>query len=136
MSYQETARPSWWHRIEYGATRLVLGILAWLPERPAYAFAGAAGRLFFRCAASRRLLALRFLRQAYPEASDAALVIAQACGVAPEAQPVAAPAEALRYVPTAPAEALLAGLTARARRYAQLGVQGPGVSIQLQGTEG
>ena len=33
-------------------------------------------------------------------------------------------------------KALLAGLTARAAPYAQLGVQGPGVSIQLQGTEG
>ena len=76
------------------------------------------------------------LRTVWPEASDAALVIAQACGVAPEAQPVAAEAEALRYVSTTPAEALLAGLTARAARYAQLGVQGPGIAIQLAGKEG
>ncbi|RZL89304.1 MAG: hypothetical protein EOP82_20265 [Variovorax sp.] len=76
------------------------------------------------------------LGSAHPEASDAALVIAQACGVPPEAQPAAPSPDALRYVSTTPAEALLAGLTARAARYAQLEVQGPGVSIQLQGTEG
>lgn len=73
---------------------------------------------------------------AYPEAGDAALVLAQTCGVAPEALPAPAPAEALRYVSTTPADALLAGLATRAARYAQLGVQGPGVAIQLQGTEG
>lgn len=76
------------------------------------------------------------LRAAHPEASDAAIVISQACGVAPEALPAAASSEALRYVSPTPAEALLAGLTARAAPYAQLSVQGPGVSIQLQGTEG
>jgi oxaloacetate decarboxylase alpha subunit len=75
------------------------------------------------------------LRAAYPEASDAALVLGQTCGVAPEAVPTPASPEILRYVATTPADALLAGLTARAARYAQLGVQGPGVAIQLQGTE-
>ncbi|MGJ7512031.1 hypothetical protein [Variovorax sp. GT1P44] len=73
---------------------------------------------------------------AHPEASDAGLVVAQACGVAPEALPAAATPDTLRYVGVTPAEALLAGLTARAAPYAQLSVQGPGVSIQLQGTEG
>ncbi|MFM0176244.1 hypothetical protein PQR33_43905 [Paraburkholderia sediminicola] len=76
------------------------------------------------------------LHESYPEASDAALVIAQTCGVAPEAVPAPASTEALRYVSTTPTDALLAGLTARATRYAQLEVRGPGVSIQLQGTEG
>ncbi|MFM0222012.1 acetyl-CoA carboxylase biotin carboxylase subunit family protein [Paraburkholderia dipogonis] len=76
------------------------------------------------------------LHAAHPEASDAALVLAQTCGVAPEALPAPACTEALRYVSTSPADALLAGLTARAARYAQLEVRGPGVSIQLQGTEG
>ncbi|MDM0085444.1 hypothetical protein QTI17_33120 [Variovorax sp. J31P179] len=76
------------------------------------------------------------LHAAHPEASDAALVISQTCGVAPQALPAAASPEALRYVGVTPAEALLAGLTARAAPYAQLSVQGPGVSIQLQGTEG
>lgn len=76
------------------------------------------------------------LRTAHPGASDAALVVSQACGVPPEAMPRAASPEALRYVGVTPAEALLAGLTARAAPYAQLSVQGPGVSIQLQGTEG
>jgi oxaloacetate decarboxylase alpha subunit len=76
------------------------------------------------------------LHTAHPEASDAALVIGQTCGVAPEALPAPASPDALRYVPTTPADALLAGLTARAARYAQLTVQGPGVSIQLQGSEG
>ncbi|WP_280156378.1 hypothetical protein [Piscinibacter sp. XHJ-5] len=71
-----------------------------------------------------------------PVASDVALVIAQACGVAPEALPAPASPEALRYVPTTPADALLAGLTSRAARYAQLGVTGPGVAIEIQGTEG
>jgi len=76
------------------------------------------------------------LHESYPEASDAALVIAQTCGVAPEAVPAPGSTEALRYVSTTPTDALLAGLTARAARYAQLEVRGPGVSIQLQGTEG
>jgi oxaloacetate decarboxylase alpha subunit len=75
------------------------------------------------------------LHAAFPEASDAALVLAQVCGVAPEALPAPASPDALRYVSATPADALLAGLTARAARYALLGVQGPGVAIQLQGTE-
>lgn len=75
------------------------------------------------------------LRAACPQASDAALVLAQTCGVAPEALPAPAAPEALRYFPTTPSDALLAGLTARAARYAQLDVNGPGVAIQLHGTE-
>jgi len=75
------------------------------------------------------------LRAAYPEASDAALVLGQICGVAPEAVPAPASPETMRYVATTPADALLAELTARAARYALLSVQGPGVAIQLQGTE-
>jgi len=74
------------------------------------------------------------LHATYPDASDAALVLAQTCGVAPDAVPAPASPEALRYVARTPADALLAGLTARAARYAQLGVQGPGVAIQLHGT--
>ncbi|MDM0015794.1 hypothetical protein QTH87_25370 [Variovorax sp. J22P168] len=76
------------------------------------------------------------LRKTWPGASDAALVIAQACGVSPGSQPTPAAPDSLRYQPATPAEALLAGLTARATRHAQLGVEGPGVSIQLQGSEG
>ncbi|MGJ7506460.1 hypothetical protein [Variovorax sp. GT1P44] len=76
------------------------------------------------------------LRAAHLGTSDAALVVSQACGVAPEALPEAASPDTLRYVSVTPAEALLAGLTARATPYARLSVQGPGVSIQLQGTEG
>jgi oxaloacetate decarboxylase alpha subunit len=76
------------------------------------------------------------LRKAHPAATDAALVLAQACGAAPESLPAAASPESLRYVATTPVDALLAGLTARAAGYAQLRVTGPGVSIQLQGTEG
>ena len=79
---------------------------------------------------------LAALRSAHPEASDAALVLAQTCGVAPAALPAPASPEALRYVATTPADALVAGLTACAAPYAQLSVQGPGVAIQLQGTEG
>jgi oxaloacetate decarboxylase alpha subunit len=75
------------------------------------------------------------LRAAHPEATDAALVLAQTCGVAPDRMPAPASPETLRYVATTPADALLAGLTARAERYALLSVQGPGVAIQLQGTE-
>jgi oxaloacetate decarboxylase (Na+ extruding) subunit alpha len=75
------------------------------------------------------------LRAADPQASDAALVLGQICGVAPEAVPTPASPETMRYVATTPADALLAGLTARAARYALLCVQGPGVAIQLQATE-
>ncbi len=76
------------------------------------------------------------LHAAHPDASDADLVIAQICGVAPAALPAPASTDALRYVATSPVDTLLAGLTACAARYAQLEVRGPGVSIQLQGTEG
>ena len=76
------------------------------------------------------------LGAARPDVDDAAWVISQACGVAPEALPTAASPDTLRYVGATPAQALLAGLTARAAPYALLGVQGPGISIQLQGTEG
>jgi oxaloacetate decarboxylase alpha subunit len=55
--------------------------------------------------------------------------------VAPDRVPAPASPETLRYVATTPADALLTGLTARAERYALLSVQGPGVAIQLQGTE-
>jgi hypothetical protein len=78
---------------------------------------------------------VKSLRTMHPEASDAALVLTQTSGVAPDAVPAPASPEGLRYVPTTPADALLTGLTARATRYGQLGVQGPGVAIQLQGTE-
>lgn len=76
------------------------------------------------------------LQAFHPDAGAAALVSAQVCGVAPAALPAPATPAALPYVPTSPADALLAGLTARAARYAQLSVQGPGVSIQLQSPKG
>ncbi|MDM0117141.1 hypothetical protein QTI66_34010 [Variovorax sp. J22R133] len=79
---------------------------------------------------------IELLRTAHPAASDAALVTALVSGVEPEAHPAPASADALRYVPTTPTDALIAGLTARAARYAQLEVTGPGVAVQLQGTEG
>jgi oxaloacetate decarboxylase alpha subunit len=78
---------------------------------------------------------VKSLRTEHPEANGAALVVAQTCGVMPDTVPAPTSAEGLRYVTTTPADALLAGLTARAARYAQLGVQGPGVTIQLQGSE-
>jgi oxaloacetate decarboxylase alpha subunit len=81
-------------------------------------------------------LSLAALRSAHPGVGDAALVAAQVCGVAPEALPAAAAAQDLAYVATSPADALLAGLTARASRYAQLSAHGPGVSIELQGSGG
>ncbi|MEJ8859657.1 hypothetical protein WKW79_34210 [Variovorax robiniae] len=79
---------------------------------------------------------VELLRTAYPTASDAALVTALVCGVEPDTHPAPASAEALRYVQTTPTDALIAGLTERAARYAQLEVTGPGVAVQLQGTEG
>jgi oxaloacetate decarboxylase alpha subunit len=95
------------------------------------------GRLAQRIGALPKKLApsAASLRAAHPEASDAALALGQICGVAPEALSAAASPETLRYVATTPADALLAGLTARAERYALLSVQGPGVAIQFQGTE-
>ena len=95
-------------------------------------------RLLNRVGAIPRLPAqsLAQLRAANPDASDAVLVIAHVCGVAPAEHPATQSPEALRYVAATPEEVLLAGLTARAARYAHLGVQGPGVSIQVQGTEG
>jgi len=76
------------------------------------------------------------LKAQHPETSDAAWVLSSACGAAPAALPAPAGRDALHYVATTPVDALLAGLTARAARYAQLEVRGPGVAIQLQGTEG
>jgi KDO2-lipid IV(A) lauroyltransferase len=62
-------------RVEYGVTRAFVGVVALLPEWLAYAIAGGVGRLFFRLSASRRRLALRFLRQAYgSDRSDAELL--------------------------------------------------------------
>ena len=79
---------------------------------------------------------LAALRALYPAATDASLVLAQVCGVKPDAQARPKPLEALRYVATTPEDCLLAGLTARAARYRRLRVRGPGVSIELQTAEG
>jgi oxaloacetate decarboxylase (Na+ extruding) subunit alpha len=73
------------------------------------------------------------LRSAHPGVCDAALVAALVCGVAPEALPAGTARPDLNDVATSPEEALLSGLMARAARYAQLSVHGPGVSIDLQG---
>lgn len=72
---------------------------------------------------------------AFDDASDAALVTFHVCGVAPHAQPAAASEEPAPYHLAAPADALLAGLAARAPRYARLSVHGPDVSIELQREE-
>ncbi|MBK9129614.1 MAG: lysophospholipid acyltransferase family protein [Phycisphaerales bacterium] len=68
-------RPTLRHRVEYLTVRALFAFVGVLPERMAYAMAGAAGRLFFRLAGRRRALALRFLRQALgPDPSDAELL--------------------------------------------------------------
>jgi KDO2-lipid IV(A) lauroyltransferase len=54
------------HRAEYALARAALALAALVPERIAYAFAGALGRLYFRCAPRRQRAALRLLRNAYP----------------------------------------------------------------------
>jgi oxaloacetate decarboxylase alpha subunit len=87
-------------------------------------------------ALARRLGALPRASRPAAQAKDAALVTSQVCGVAPEALPARAEAAALRYVRTTPADALVAGLTARAARYARLGVSGPDVAIEITGSEG
>jgi oxaloacetate decarboxylase alpha subunit len=87
-------------------------------------------------ALARRLGALPKASRPAAQAKDAALVTSQVCGVAPEALPARAEAAALRYVRTTPADALVAGLTARAARYARLGVSGPDVAIEIIGSEG
>lgn len=79
---------------------------------------------------------LQALHAAHTGASDAALVLAQVCGIEPLALPSAAPPESLCYDAVTPIDALIAGLTARATRYAQLSVLGPDVAIHLQGTQG
>jgi oxaloacetate decarboxylase alpha subunit len=76
------------------------------------------------------------LRSAWPTAGNTDLLTAHATGTSADAQPAPATADALSYDATTPADALLAGLTARAPRYAQLAVHGPGVAIQLHSTEG
>jgi oxaloacetate decarboxylase alpha subunit len=78
-------------------------------------------------------ISLAALRRAHPTVGDAALVAAQVCGLAPEALPAAAAPQDLAYIATSPEDALLSGLTVRASRFAQLSIQGPGVSIELQG---
>jgi KDO2-lipid IV(A) lauroyltransferase len=60
----------WRHRLEYAVTRVVFAVVGWVPEWLAYGAAGLAGRVYFRAAKGRRQLALRFLRQAYPDAAD------------------------------------------------------------------
>ena len=80
-----------------------------------------------------RPLTLKDLRARCPEANDAALVLAQVCGVAPTALPTPAPAESMAYAASTPTEALVQGLLQRAARFAQLGVSGPDFEMQLGG---
>ena len=82
---------------------------------------------------------LAALRAANAGATDAALVLAQVCGVAPQAQPRPTAREALQEavhdLATTPEEVLWWGLLSRGVRYAELNVQGPGVAIRLRGSK-
>lgn len=62
------------HRAEYAALRTVMFCAGLLPEGIAYRCAAGLGRLFFRCSKRRQKIALRMLRNAYPERKDADLL--------------------------------------------------------------
>ncbi len=56
------------------AARAAIGVAARVPERLGYGLAGLLGRLFFALDRRRRGYALKFLRNAYPDATDAQLL--------------------------------------------------------------
>jgi KDO2-lipid IV(A) lauroyltransferase len=58
-------------RVVYLAARVAIGLAARVPQWLGYGLADALGRLFFALDRRRRGYALRFLRNAYPEATDA-----------------------------------------------------------------
>lgn len=58
--------------LAYYAARAAIGIAVRLPERVAYGLFGLAARAFFFCARSRRRVALRTLRNAFPDLDDRA----------------------------------------------------------------
>ncbi len=58
-------------RVVYVAARAAIGLAARVPQWLGYGLADALGRLFFALDRRRRGYALRFLRNAYPEATDA-----------------------------------------------------------------
>lgn len=58
-------------RVVYWAARLAIGTAARVPQWLGYSLADALGRLWFRCDRRRRGYALRLLRNAYPDWTDA-----------------------------------------------------------------
>lgn len=76
---------------------------------------------------------LKDLRAQFPGMKDSTLVLAQICGVSPMSQPAPVSAESMVYVAETPTDALIAGLSARAVRFAQLSVSAPGFFAQLCG---
>lgn len=81
-------------------------------------------------------LSLKELRAPFPGVKDAALVLAQICGVSPISLPVPASRESMIYVGATPTDALIEGLSARSASFAQLNVFGPDFAIQLRSREG
>lgn len=67
-------RIRWRHRLEYAAFRAVIAVANALPEAIAYGCVAAMGRLFFRLSERRQRIALRMLRNAYPNRDDADLL--------------------------------------------------------------
>ena len=61
-------------RLVYWAARTAIGLAAVAPQWLGYGFAAALGRTFFRFSKRRQQCALRFLRAAFPERSDAELL--------------------------------------------------------------
>ena len=62
------------HWLVYLLGRAAIGLAARLPQGLGYGTAALLGRLFFRCSRRRRRCALRFLRFAFPERTDADLL--------------------------------------------------------------
>lgn len=58
-------RPTFFHRVQYVAMRIVLGFTNLMPEVVAYGFADLVGRLFFRLSRRRQGFAMRHLRAAF-----------------------------------------------------------------------
>ena len=61
-------------RLVYWAARVAIGLAAVAPQWLGYGFAAWLGRMFFRCSRRRQQCALRFLRAAFPDRSDAELL--------------------------------------------------------------
>jgi len=114
-----------------GVRRIVQQVYGSTPGAIDIGLARRVGRI-----AKPRPLPLKTLRVRHPRATDASLLLSQVCGVHPMSLPSPDATDALFYVATTPADALVEGLAARAARFGQIKVSGPGLALEMRAAEG